>query len=328
MNMVRWFDGGKRWWTAAAALCVIVAIFLTLGDVRLASSQAVTFTAYRVEEAVPLDDPFASVWKEAVPVEVPLSAQNVTPPYGGGPRTLIARALNDGSRLFLLLEWRDHAADWFMGGATAFPDAAGVQFPVQEGEDVPSFCMGDPNAPVNIWQWKAAWQRDIETGFVDIPDLYPNMAADLYPFEEEAAFHPARAVGNVFAEVERQTAADNLLAGSFGTLTQASAQLVDARGSWQDSRWRVVFVRDLQVDSGYTQFPVEGRTNVAFAVWDGSQGERDGMKSVSQFLALSVSTGAPPGSQFQWKWLLTGFIAGSAVILAGFLGWQRWVRRA
>ncbi len=326
--MLHGLDGGKRWWAVLAGLCVAIAALLTLGDVRLASSQAVTLTAYRVDEAVPLDNPFASVWNRATPVEVPLSAQNVTPPMGGGPRTLVARALNDGSRFFLLLEWRDDTADWSMGGATAFTDAAAVQFPVQEGETVPSFCMGDPNAAVNIWQWKAAWQLDIETGFVNIPDLFPNMKVDFYPFAEEETFYPARAVGNIFAQEERQTAAENLLAGSFGTLTQAPAQLVDARGGWQDNRWRVVFVRDLQVDGGYTQFPMDGRTNVAFAVWDGAREERDGMKSVSQFLALAVSSSTPPGAEFQWRWLLVGFLVGGGGILASFWGWLAWRRRA
>ncbi|HKZ51540.1 MAG TPA: ethylbenzene dehydrogenase-related protein, partial [Dehalococcoidia bacterium] len=170
------FGGSKRWWAAGAVLCVAVAAFLTLGDVRLASSQALTLTAYKVDKEVPLDDPFAPVWDRATPVEVPLSAQTVTPPQGGGPRTVVVRALDDGQRLYLLLEWRDGAADWSMSGLTAFTDAAAVQFPVAAGETVPSFCMGDPNAPVNIWQWKAAWQRDIEEGLVDLGDTYPNLA--------------------------------------------------------------------------------------------------------------------------------------------------------
>lgn len=304
------------------ALVAALAAFLTMGDVRLASSQALTLTAYRVDEEVPLDDPYAPIWAKAVPVEVPLSAQNVTPPQGGGLRTLVARALNDGTRLFVLLEWQDDAPDWFMGGVTTFSDAAAVQFPLQAAESVPSFCMGDPNAHVNIWQWKAAWQRDIETGFVDIPELYPNLQVDYYPFQEEDSFYPARAVGNVFAQVERQTAADNLLAGGFGTLTQAPQQLVDARGQWRDNRWRLVFVRDLEVESEYTQFPMEVRTNVAFAVWDGSKKERDGMKSVSQFLTLSVSSLGKPGAGFPWQWLTLGLLSGFGAIFLGSLWWQ------
>jgi hypothetical protein len=187
------------------------------------------------------------------------------------------------------VEWEDGSADWSLSRQTEFPDAVAVQFPVTAGETVPAFCMGDPNAPVNIWQWKAAWQADIEQGYLDVQDSYPNIQVDLYPFEKEEAFYPARAVGNVFAQPDRSTPVDNLLAGSFGTLTQAPDQVVQGTGEWHDGLWRVLFARNLTVDGDYSQFAEGESTNTAFAVWDGTAGERDGMKSVSQFLTLDVS---------------------------------------
>ncbi|MFQ6019356.1 MAG: ethylbenzene dehydrogenase-related protein, partial [Dehalococcoidia bacterium] len=201
---------------------------------------------------------------------------------------------------------------------------------VAAGETVPPFCMGDPNAHVNIWQWKAAWQADIEQGFVDVEDAYPNTQVDLYPFEEEEIFNPARALGNVAAQVDRTTAVDNLLAGSFGTLTQAPDQGVQGWGEWRDGRWLVVFARDLQVNSDYTQFAEGDNTSVAFAVWDGAAGERDGMKSVSQFLTLDVSpeVAKVPGEGIPAWVIILVVVGGVALAIAGSVTYFARRRRA
>lgn len=318
-----------RWTVLAITLLVLaVAAGLTLGDMRLASSQTVTLVAKRVDVAVPLDDPFAGVWDRAAPVEVPLSAQNIVPPKGGGDRTLTARALHDGQRLYILVEWEDESEDLLLGRQQEFSDAVAVQFPVTPGETVPAFCMGDPSAPVNIWQWKAAWQADMEQGFVDVQDLYPNMMVDFYPFEDEEVFYPARAVGNVFAQVDRTTAVDNLLAGSFGTLTQAPDQVVQGKGEWRDGRWRVLFARDLAVDGEYTQFAQGESTNVAFAVWDGSRGERDGIKSVSQFLTLDISGEAAEAAGGVSAGLIVAVVLGGLALVLVLALFGRRFRRA
>lgn len=303
-------------WTVAAvtALALVGAMALTLSDTRLASSQTITLVAKRSEVEVPLGDPFDRVWKRANPVEAPLSAQNITPPKGGGDRTITARALHDGERLYILMEWEDGSDDLLVSRQAEFSDAAAVQFPVAPGENVPSFCMGDPTSPVNIWQWKAAWQSDIEQGFVDVQDAYPDMHVDLYPFEEEEVFSPARAVGNVFAQDDRTTAVDNLLAGSFGTLTQAPDQVVQGTGEWRDGTWRVLFARDLDVGEDYSQFAAEESTNIAFAVWDGAKGERDGIKSVSQFLTLEVSPDVAEVSGGVTVWIIVAVVLGAVAM--------------
>jgi complex iron-sulfur molybdoenzyme family reductase subunit gamma len=306
---------GARWTVAGITLlALIVATALTLTDMRLASSQTVTLVAKRSELDIPLDDPFDRAWNRANPVEAPLSAQILTPPMGGGDRTVKARALHDGERLYVLVEWDDEAEDLLVSRQSEFSDAAAVQFPVTPGEAVPAFCMGDPSAPVNIWQWKAAWQADIEQGYVGVEDTYPDAHVDLYPFEDEEEFYPARAVGNVFAQADRTTSVDNLLAGSFGTLTQAPDQVVQGSGEWRKGKWRVLFARDLTTDGDYSQFAEEESTNIAFAVWDGTGGERDGIKSVSQFLTLEVSPEVAEASGGVTVWLIVLVVLGGTVL--------------
>ena len=283
-------EGLSRLTAAVAAVALAIAGALTIGDIRLASSQTVTLVAKRSPEAVPLDDPSAAVWRRGTPVEVPLSAQQTVPPMGGGAHTVTARALHDGERLYIRVEWDDGTQDTALSRVTEFSDAAAIEFPVTEGEQVPAFCMGNPDAPVNIWHWKSSWQADIEQGGpVDVADAYPNMQVDLYPFENEDTFYPSRVAGNIPARVDRTSPVDNLVASSFGTLTAGPDQIVQGTGEWRDGKWRVVFARDLTMTGDYAQFAEGQQTNIAFAVWDGAKQERNGTKSVSQFVTLDVS---------------------------------------
>ena len=315
-----------RWTVTAIVFAAFAAaIVLTLGDMRLASSQTITLVAKQAEVEVPLDDPFDDVWDGANPIEAPLSGQQVAKPKGGGDRTVTARALHDNDRLYVLLEWQDDTEDLQVSRLTEFTDAAAVQFPVSEGESVPSFCMGDPTAPVNVWQWKGAWQNDIDQGYVDIQDAYPNIVVDTYPFEDEDVFYPARSVGNAFAETNRTTPVDNLLAGSFGTLTQADDQIVDGSGEWRDGSWRALFARDLDAGEDYSRFSVNESTNVAFAVWDGAENERNGTKSVSQFLTLTLSDEIAKGGGgiATWQIALIAIAVATVTGALAFRGWQR-----
>ncbi len=306
-----------------AAAALVVAGALTAADRRLASSQTVTLVAALSEEAVPLDDPGAGVWKHSAPIEVPLSAQQTVQPMGGGERTVKVRALNDGQRLYVRMEWTDDTRDDLTNDVEAFSDAAAIEYPVAQGEQVPSFCMGNPDAPVNIWQWKASWQGDVEQGRpASVEDAHPNVDVDTYPFEDEDAFYPPQAAGNVSARVNRTSPVDNLLAGSFGTLTAADDQMVQGTGDWDGGKWRVVFARDLAVSGDYSQFSQGEQTNIAFAVWDGAQQERDGIKSVSQFVTLDVSPEPAPaegGVHFDLSVRLI-VVAGLALVALGVAG--------
>ncbi|HZP89933.1 MAG TPA: ethylbenzene dehydrogenase-related protein, partial [Actinomycetota bacterium] len=103
-------------------------------------------------------------------------------------------------------------------------------------------------------------------------------------------FYPGRYVGNPFSGTRRSSPVDNLIAGGFGTLTADPTPVVTGWGVWHDGTWRVVFARPLAVGrAGNVDLGPDDWTDVAFAVWDGSAQERDGMKSVANFVALDVS---------------------------------------
>jgi hypothetical protein len=171
--------------------------------------------------------------------------------------------------------------------------------------------MGQANGQVNIWQWKADWQADIDRGFVNVPEAYPNAVADYYPFKNEELFYPGRAAGNLISQTERKTPVENLVAAGFGTLTTAEKQMVAGKGIWQNGKWYVLFARDMTAGGDYTPFKPGQTTNVAFAVWDGAAGERDGLKSVSQFADLKVEGVARPeskGGAVVWVFVMAGVV--------------------
>jgi hypothetical protein len=277
-----------------AALLLVAATLLSQLDIRLASSQAISIVARQTPDKVPLDDPLASVWDGVTPVQIPLSAQNAVVPNGGGSiRAVSVRSLTDGKRMYFRLEWDDQTQNTSAFAPQEFRDAAAIEFPANGVSTTPSFCMGQANANVNIWHWKADWQADIDHGFVGVPQAYPDAGSDALPFRQ---FYSGKDAGNPLSQENRATPVEDLVAAGFGTLTHAEAQNVQGKGVWQDGKWYVLFARDMEESQRDLYVPFEDgqTTNVAFAVWDGANNERDGLKSVSQFADLQIEKEADP----------------------------------
>ena len=67
-------------------------------------------------------------------------------------------------------------------------------------------------------------------------------------------------------------------------------QIVQGKGARHNGAWRVVFLRRLSPRStGDVAFRPGQSVRIAFAVWDGSQGDRDGQKSVTIWHDLAVA---------------------------------------
>jgi hypothetical protein len=312
----------RRPGTLALALVAAVALVLTLTGTRLAVSQEAVLTARQAED-VPARAPWDPFWGEVPSSDVPLSAQAVTPPHGGRGLTLTARAVHDGTDLYVLVEWDDPTPDRGVARTEDFSDAAAVQFPDSATTSVPAFCMGDPTAGVNIWHWRSAWQRDMtRPGAPAVTDRYPAAAVDEYPFATDPVFAPGTALDNPVSATDRSSAADNLVAAGFGSLTPDPYAGVQGWGEWRDGRWRVVFSRPLATGrDGNAELSTDTWTDVAFAVWDGAAEERDGMKSVASFVTLDVEPDplAPGGGSVEW-WLLVVLVFWALV--AAYIGFD------
>ena len=214
------------------------------------------------------------------------------------PEELTVRALHDGRELALLLVWADATHDHTALRPQDFRDAAAVEFALTP--DPPFFGMGAKGQFVNVWMWKSERQADLEPAFQDLEKVYPNLGIDSYPnllvapmeqptrnaltLRSDPTFVTGWGAGNIVSDPLRDSAAEDLQAQGFGTLRARPRidQGVDAHGVYGTGTYRVVFRRALAARGEQAVRLAPGQTvPVAFAVWNGSAGDRDGKKSVT-----------------------------------------------
>ncbi|MHC4416424.1 MAG: ethylbenzene dehydrogenase-related protein [Planctomycetota bacterium] len=247
-------------------------------------------------------DPNASEWLDAPATTVPLQVQDQTMPVLEELTVseIRVRALTDGRQIAWHLSWEDPTANYHLD-PDRFCDAVAIQLPLEPNA---AYTMGAVDFPVQISQWKAIWQKDIDEHFQDVQDLHPNYWADLYwfaegefPFRVPDAFERTESLDwfvayradNPMAELYRRQPVQELIAEGFGTLTNQPESATVARGVWADGRWSVVFARPMQTnDESDYQFKPGTRDAVAFAVWEGASGNVGGRKHHSQWIVFEV----------------------------------------
>jgi DMSO reductase family type II enzyme heme b subunit len=209
------------------------------------------------------------------------------------------RALYDEGMLEVHLTWTDSSQNDRAVGQHDFSDGAAIQFSSEK--DPPVFSMGSEGSAVDIWHWKASWQKELSE-WEDVETKFPDTATDWYEsqtgyeygsaFETSAsktqfhdpAFLTASGAGNPVANLKKSSAVEEAQAKGFGSLTTVTPEthLVEAKGVWQDGSWNVVFRRALKTDEqDRISMKRGGALSIAFAVWDGSREDRNGQKMVS-----------------------------------------------
>ncbi|MBV6504752.1 MAG: hypothetical protein ILNGONEN_00303 [Syntrophorhabdaceae bacterium] len=257
------------------------------------------------------DHPDASVWRDATPVNLhmmPLWWRN------DRPEILTVQAAHDGKELALRLMWYDDTNDKTAMRVQDFRDAAAVSFTLDP--DPPFFGMGEKGRFVNIWMWKAERQADMEAAFQDLDKVYPNLGIDSYPnlvrsaleqptrhaltMESDPTFITGWGAGNIVSDPTRESAAEALHAQGFGTLKAHPLpdQTVTAKGAYDIGTYRVIFRRAFKgnVSNVKSRTKISGldfvpgqTVRVAFAVWNGHAGDRDGKKSVTIWQDLVIA---------------------------------------
>ena len=207
------------------------------------------------------------------------------------------RAITTGRIVAFRLEWAD-ATKNDLPGPARFTDACAVQLPATPpARDLPAPQMGEKGRGVEITYWRASWQAVVDGRGDTLRDLYPNATVDHYPFEaaslakgspeqKEAAlrYAPARALGNAMAG-PRQKPVEDLVAEGPGTLAPGAAATKDSNGKGvrTPTGWAVVLSRRLP--PGVTP---PGRSQVAFAVWEGSDDEAGARKMRTVWIPLNL----------------------------------------
>lgn len=308
---------------------LIAALLALSGMVPSISVSATTIEAVRVHSKIPVD-PSHVFWSNYGPtkgrsVVLDLQPQMITNPMWPAPATkwISVKAVNNGKEIAIRVEWVDPTRNDIMVQSQQYKDQVAVMFPVNPSGPVPPFTMGGEGERVNIWQWKATWNKEGagtagNEAMQDLEDQYDYMAmgsGSYYIYEpdgklvlapkqspkvserhtyidpgmgkNEGVFNPGRATGNILSDnTLRRSPIEDLNAEGFSTLTTQSHQDVDGNGNWSNNRWMVVFKRSLKTeDPNDTQFTGK-ETSIAFAVWNGNNKERNGQKALTIFHIL------------------------------------------
>ena len=87
---------------------------------------------------------------------------------------------------------------------------------------------------------------------------------------------------NIWYWNARMNKGQNLIANGFGTLAPLTTQDVTATGKYRTGTWTVVFHRRTKpAEAQAVNLDGTGKWPVSFAVWDGANQERDGLKAVN-----------------------------------------------
>jgi DMSO reductase family type II enzyme heme b subunit len=279
----------KRYaWAALAGVIILVAA--CAGPPAQAPSAEVV-VAHRAQ--LP-GDPTDAAWRDAPVYNATLLLQDMVEPrlLEASTDKVQVRALSDGKQIAFRLEWADATVD-DVPGLGRFSDACAVQLPVSIQADVPAPQMGEAQRPVEITYWRAFWQSTVDGREDSIKALFPNATVDHYPFEAASLppgseaqremaqrYAPARALGNDMAGPRTQPVQD-LVAEGPGTIRPAAETRSVGRGRRTDQGWSVVLSRPVPkgLEPG-------GRTQVAFAVWQGAHQEAGARKMRSVWVPL------------------------------------------
>lgn len=231
-------------------------------------------------------DPENVIWKD-VPVSevqlIPLNARK-----NPVNRIKFQSLINDEGIAFRV-EWDDPTANRTSSRHQDFKDAVAIEFALGDvllhthGHNEPFFGMGNREKPVNIWQWRADWQTEIETK-EKLEYATKGMDMDVMIFGGEV--NPVESL-NPFRDVP----VEEMNAEGFGTLTPQSKtkQNVLGKGIWKDGKWQVVFYRTLEsLNKWDVKFDSKQPVLVAFAVWNGEEQDRNGRKVISMWQRLNM----------------------------------------
>ena len=273
---------------------ILVALALFAGSCGRGVERTNEVVAVRVE-TIPLD-PADPAWNNAPEHTAKLLVQDLVDPRLMKPSApeVLVRALTNSADIAFRLSWTDPAQN-DLPGPGRFLDACAIQIPAKIEPDLPDPQMGQSGKPVEIAYWRADWQATVNGRPDNINAIYPNATVDHYPFEAKALepgsaaqqamakrYSPSAAVGNRRVG-PRDFPVEDMIAEGPGTLAPASRSVSRAKGVYGKPGWSVVIVRPLPAG-----LAPRVRTNIAFAVWEGSHEESGARKMRTGWVPLAL----------------------------------------
>ena len=164
-------------------LIKLLIVAFTLG--MFAVANAADIKAVKVNGAIPTspDNPF---WSERYGptalkhVIIDMDPQMITNPMWPNPSTkyVFVKAATNGKEIAVHLEYNDPTRNDIMVQSQQYKDQVAIMFPVNQSGEEPPFTMGGDGERVNIWQWKATWNKEglTRSSMQDLEDQYAYMA--------------------------------------------------------------------------------------------------------------------------------------------------------
>ncbi|MFW5924417.1 MAG: ethylbenzene dehydrogenase-related protein [archaeon] len=109
---------------------------------------------------------------------------------------------------------------------------------------------------------------------------------------------------------------EEIVAGGQGTITEVDQPAIESQAVHEDGTWTVVMERSLSADAeNRAALDTETDVDVAFAVWDGANGERSGHHAVSEWFTYPFGP-ADTGPAIQYLfWAIAGIAIAIALVV-------------
>lgn len=250
------------------------------------------------------------VWNKTTWKKLALSPQNVV--YPNLPKQSVdgisVKSAYFGKEVYFLIEWADATKNTEVD-ADKFCDQLAIQLPLDPG-NIPSYMMGNAGGRVHIVHWKSVWQNDVEKGFQDVTQKYPNMWVDVYPGMEyypdknqmnyaknitaeqmvdagKTNTMPGTYSKNPMSQIKRTSTVEEASAEGFGTMATQQNQQAKGWAVWQDGKWTACIAVPVNTDDK-NKAKVKTKTKVAFAIWDGGNENIGGRKHFMPWVDLTL----------------------------------------
>ncbi len=299
----------KMLWKSVVFVSVVVAILFYFNNRILSQGleepvseeENIPTKEFLTVKYLPLEKKYVDkAFEQVAPLNIKLQKQDKAIPQGGGSiKEIEIRGFHNGETIFFRLAWDDATKNERIIKSEQFRDAVAMMFPldlVTISPETPfSPRMGDRGRPVNLWHWKADWEKEFHLAgrYEHMEDEYINMFDDFSDNPYPVSFHNnlysstsfisgGRAAGTLLAKPDRGRSVEDLNAIGFGTLTSQADQDVEGKGNWAGGKWDVVIYRPLITqDNNDVQFVPGMGTFFNVAVWNGAQRDTNGQKSIT-----------------------------------------------
>ena len=190
--------------------------------------------------------------------------------------SVMVKAFRNDKDIYFYMTWKDDTENRTVE-INRFSDACAVMFTLDEMPQTPTLMMGFLGK-ANIWHWKASRDKEYwykgQNGQAAYADYH-------YPFEEKETL--------VVSKDVVRSAVNDLISIRVATVTPKKSQNVEGRGFWREGVWQAVFRSSINAPNPEVDAVFEpGKRLCAFAVWNGSKGDRGGRKSISDWVELEM----------------------------------------